>query len=311
MKERAENTQDYDRLLQAVVSGDRRALARGISLIENEVPGYEFLLESLPKSKPCVTIGVTGPPGVGKSTLVDALVHELTGQDMRAAVLCVDPSSPFHQGAILGDRIRMSSWHNHPSVFIRSLATRGSLGGLSPKIIEITDLVRAAGFDYVIVETVGVGQVEVEISALADTTVVVLVPESGDEIQTMKAGLMEIADIFVVNKADRPDADRLAKNLQQLVSTATGTGREPIAVIKTVATGRTGVADLLASILARSSSPWMDERRIRLLAEKAFQLIAQKRTRDIHREALLQIIRPLLLDGSFNLYRFVSAYSGS
>ncbi len=311
MKERAENTQDYDRLLQAVVSGDRRALARGISLIENEVPGYEFLLEALPKSKLSVTIGVTGPPGVGKSTLVDALVHELTGQDMSAAVLCVDPSSPFHQGAILGDRIRMSSWHNHPRVFIRSLATRGSLGGLSPKIIEITDLVRAGGFDYVIVETVGVGQVEVEISALADTTVVVLVPESGDEIQTMKAGLMEIADIFVVNKADRPDADRLAKNLQQLVSSAAGTGREPIAVIKTIATGRTGVADLLASILARSSSPWMDERRIRLLAEKAFQLIVQKRTRDIHREALLQIIRPQLLDGSFNLYRFVSAYPGS
>src|SRR5262249_37535052 len=148
------------------------------------------------------------PPGAGKSTLTDALIGEAIKQDKKVAVLCVDPSSPFNRGALLGDRVRMSEWYNHPKVFIRSLASRGSLGGLHPKIIEITELIKASLFDYIFIETVGVGQSEVEIAGLADVTVVVTVPESGDEIQTMKAGLMEIADIFVVNKADRPDADQ-------------------------------------------------------------------------------------------------------
>jgi LAO/AO transport system kinase len=309
MEEQSKRSLDVGALLEAVLAGDKRMLARGISLIENETPGYERLLEALPKPNLVGTIGVTGPPGVGKSTLVDGLMLELMGQAKSVAVLCVDPSSPFHHGALLGDRIRMSGWHTHPSVFIRSLATRGALGGLSPKIIEIMDLVKAAGFDYLIVETVGVGQVEVEISALADTTVVVLVPESGDEVQTMKAGLMEIADIFVVNKADRPGADRLAKNLQHLVSQAPpGLGPEAVAIFQTIATQKQGVAELAASILARLSSPALAERRTRLLAEKAFQLIVQRRTRDIDREELIKTIRAKLLEGPFNLYRFVSSY---
>ena len=178
--------------------GDFKALSRSISLVENEVPGYEKLLQQL-KFSPAKIIGITGAPGSGKSSLVDALIGEMIHDQKRVGVLCVDPSSPFNRGALLGDRIRMSEWYNHPGVFIRSLASKGSLGGLHPKIIEITDLMNSAAFDYIIIETVGVGQSEVDIAALADITIVVLVPEGGDIIQTMKAGLMEVADIFVLS----------------------------------------------------------------------------------------------------------------
>src|SRR4026207_2192726 len=181
-------------LLTKLRNGDIKSLARSISLVENEAGGYEELLQSLPPNITIPVIGITGPPGAGKSTLADALIGELVNAGKKVAVLCVDPSSPFNLGEVLGDRIRMSNWYNNAGVFIRSLATRGSLGGLHPKIIEITDLLKAGGFDFIIVETVGVGQSEVEIAGLADITVVVVVPEAGDEVQTMKAGLMEIAD---------------------------------------------------------------------------------------------------------------------
>lgn len=189
------------------LAGDMRGIARCITRIEEDAPGITDCLRSLPTAGGARIIGVTGPPGAGKSTLVDALIGRMTAMGRRVAVLCVDPSSPFSHGAILGDRVRMSRWYRHPGVFIRSLATRGSLGGLHPHILEIAQFLGACPFDDILVETVGVGQSEVEITALADVTVVVLVPESGDEIQTLKAGLMEIADIFVVNKCDRPDAD--------------------------------------------------------------------------------------------------------
>ncbi len=187
-------------LLKQIQDGNIKALARCISLVENEYPGYEAMLQSLSASNTKI-IGITGPPGAGKSTLVDSLIGLLVNAGKKVAVLCVDPSSPFNLGALLGDRIRMSDWYTNPNVFIRSLATRGSMGGLHPKIIEITDLLKAFQFDHIIVETVGVGQSEIEIAGLADVTVVVVVPEAGDEVQTMKAGLMEIADIFVVNKS--------------------------------------------------------------------------------------------------------------
>lgn len=209
----------WQQYLQKIQQADIRTLARCISLIENESEGYESLMRLLPSSTTPV-IGITGPPGAGKSTLVDALIGLIVEQEKKVAVLCVDPSSPFNLGALLGDRLRMSKWYNNSKVFIRSLATRGSLGGLHPKIIEITDLLKVAGFDYIIIETVGVGQSEIEIAGLADTTVVVVVPEAGDEIQTMKAGLMEIANLFVVNKSDRPDADVFVKNLRMIIRVA-------------------------------------------------------------------------------------------
>src|SRR6266478_6193291 len=159
----------HEQLLEQIKTGDIKSLARAISLIENAQDGYEDLLRSLTDNSSVNIIGVTGPPGAGKSTLVDAMIGELIKKNKKIAVLCVDPSSPFNLGALLGDRIRMSEWYTHPDVFIRSLATRGSMGGLSPKIIEITDLLKSAGFDQIIIETVGVGQSEIEIAGLADT----------------------------------------------------------------------------------------------------------------------------------------------
>src|SRR5437868_11796442 len=230
----------WQQQLDEIRNGNTKTLARCISLVENEAEGYESLLEQLqPSSTPI--IGITGPPGAGKSTLVDALISVMVAQGKKVAVLCVDPSSPFNLGALLGDRIRMSEWYNNPNVFIRSLATRGSLGGLHPKIIEISDLVKAAPFDHIIIETVGVGQSEIEIAGLADITIVVVVPEAGDEVQTMKAGLMEIADIFVVNKADRPDADTFVKNLRSMLAPAFHHHRHEIDIIKTIANTGVGV----------------------------------------------------------------------
>jgi LAO/AO transport system kinase len=297
---------DWPELLQQVQQGNVKALARSISLIENEQAGYQTFLQSLPGSSAKI-IGITGPPGAGKSTLVDSIIGLLVNTGKKVGVLCVDPSSPFNLGAVLGDRIRMSDWYTHPSVFIRSLATRGSMGGLHPKIIEITDLFKAFPFDHIIIETVGVGQSEIEIAGLADITVVVLVPEAGDEIQTMKAGLMEIADLFVVNKADRPDADIFVKNLRLMLAPAFSKHYNEVPVLKTIASQKAGISELLDTILHQLQKSHLTDKKFWLLAEKAYWLVQQKRMKDITKADLMKKIETSYLQHkSFNLYQFVN-----
>ena len=295
----------WQNYLQEIKSGNTKTLARIISLVENEHPGYQTLLQSLPPSSTRI-IGITGPPGAGKSTLVDALIDLLIKKDKKIGALCIDPSSPFNLGALLGDRIRMSQWYTHPNVFIRSLATRGSMGGLHPKIIEISDLMKAFPFDHIIIETVGVGQSEIEIAGLADVTVVTMVPEAGDEVQTMKAGLMEIADVFVVNKADRPDADLFVRNLRLMLAPAFGSHYNEVPVIKTVALQKEGIHELLDIILHQLQKAHLTDKRFWLLAEKAFYLIEQKRMKDIDKAALKKEIEASYPKGNFNLYKFVA-----
>ncbi|MFZ6022880.1 MAG: methylmalonyl Co-A mutase-associated GTPase MeaB [Bacteroidota bacterium] len=298
----------WQQLLAGIQKQDQRSLARSISCVENEVPGFEDFLLQLPTGNAAVT-GITGPPGAGKSTLVDALIAEWVLKDKKVGVLCVDPSSPFNLGAVLGDRIRMSEWYNHPNVFIRSLATRGALGGLHPHIIDITAVMQATGFDHIIVETVGVGQSEIEIAGLADTTVVVVVPEAGDEVQTMKAGLMEIADIFVVNKSDRPEADLFVKNLRLMLAPAFQHTLTEIPVIKTIATTKTGVQELANAIEQQQTVIHHSERKDWLLTERAWKLIQQQRMKDIDKQQLKEKIASLRKQEIFNLFSFIKSYT--
>ncbi len=293
-----------EEIIEGLQQGDKKALARAISLVENEVEGYEeLLLETYPNAAVNI-IGVTGPPGAGKSTLVDGLIRELTIQGLSVGVICIDPSSPFNMGSVLGDRIRMQQWYNHPAVYIRSLASRGSLGGLNAGIIEITEVMKAFPFDTIIVETVGIGQSEIEIAGLADSTIVVFVPEAGDEIQTMKAGLMEIADIFVVNKSDRPDADVFVNNLQAILRISSNDERRKIAVVKTIASSHVGLKELMAAVEMHDHSRNAD-RKTWLLAERAYRLIQKKMMKEIDKKAIADAIRK---EEDFNLYRFVKEY---
>ena len=213
----------HDRLLADFTAGRTAALARAISIVENHRPGFEQLLAALhPKIGRARRIGITGPPGAGKSTLTTCLTRAFRAEGLTVGIVAVDPTSPFTGGALLGDRIRMEEVALDPGVYIRSLATRGSLGGLSAATRESCDVMDAFGVDRILIETVGVGQSELDIARTADTSLVVLVPESGDAIQTLKAGLMEIADIFTVNKADRPGADRLRNEIEIMLGMRTG-----------------------------------------------------------------------------------------
>lgn len=215
--------------LERFREGKVPALARAISVVENERPGFQELLHEVMSTGPVAArVGFTGPPGAGKSSLVAAAATAYRAADEHVGIVAVDPTSPYSGGALLGDRIRMNDIATDPGIFIRSMATRGSLGGLATTTKEVVDLMDGFGFDRVVVETVGVGQTELEITAAADTVVVVLVPESGDAIQAMKAGLMEIADIFVVNKADRPGAPRLVKELRHALHLRAGHGMKEV-----------------------------------------------------------------------------------
>lgn len=294
-------------LLEALRNGDRKSLARAITIVENDLDGASEILLSLDLQNAAPVIGVTGPPGAGKSTLINALVSGYSKAGLKTAVVAVDPTSPFTSGSLLGDRLRMMDHFNDPNVFIRSLATRGSLGGLSAKAIEVTDVIRASGFDRVIVETVGVGQSEVEIAGLADITVLVLVPEAGDDIQALKAGIMEIADVYVINKADRPGADLFAKNIQHLIHGRDENTIRPM--IKTVASTGQGIDELIKTLGTISLQGTDTKRKSFLFTEKAWRLISQMRMKDVSKTELAKSIETQIAQGNFQLYRFCQQFS--
>jgi LAO/AO transport system kinase len=294
-------------LLEGIQQGKKQALARAITCIENEQLGFEELLQSLYFNKITPIVGITGPPGAGKSSIIAALAGHWLSKGCKVAVIAIDPSSPFNKGAIMGDRVRMSEYFIHPNLFIRSMASRGSLGGLSPKIFEVADVMKAFGFDYIIIETVGVGQSEVEIAALADTTILALVPEAGDDIQTIKSGVMEIADIYVLNKSDREGADAFYKNLFTLAHTH-GTPQWEAPVIKTIATTAQGIDKLADAIQKHNTAMLNTHKKIQLLADKAINLIKEMRIRDIDKNRLFQELQQLAKEQNFNLYQYVSKY---
>jgi LAO/AO transport system kinase len=236
-------------LAEKVLAGDRLALARAITLVENlDARGERLLREVWSRTGGANRVGITGPPGAGKSTLVSALTRELRRQGRRVGIIAVDPTSPFTGGALLGDRIRMLSVGMDEGVFIRSMASRGSLGGLAVTSQEVCDVLDAAGKDVVLIETVGVGQSEVEVAAAADTTLVVLTPETGDTVQAMKSGLMEIADLYVVNKADRPGAERIVHEIQGALDLRKMRTAWTPKIVRTTATTGEGVVEVLAAV---------------------------------------------------------------
>ena len=270
--------------VQRILAGDLRALARAITAVENGDPQADELLRQLfPHSGRALVVGITGSPGAGKSTLVDRMAAAYRRQEKTVGIIAVDPSSPFSGGAILGDRIRMQGHSSDPGIYIRSMATRGNLGGLARATADVATLLDAAGRDRVLVETVGVGQDEVDIVKLADVTVLLLVPGMGDSVQTIKAGLMEIADIFAINKADRADSDRLEQELHALLAISQRADGWVPPVLKTVATEGAGVEELLAAI-----------ERYRGFLDSAG--LAEQKARQNWRQRLLALLRERLLN---------------
>jgi len=290
-------------LLGEIKQGNYKVLARVLTLVENDIKPAELILRDLDSKAEVPVVGITGPPGAGKSTLVNAITNYFTDKDKRVAILAIDPTSPFNYGSLLGDRIRMAAQFNKPNVFIRSLATRGALGGISAKTIEMVDVLKASNFDLILVETVGVGQSEVEIAGLADRTVVVLVPESGDEIQNIKSGLMEIADCFVINKADRDGAATFANNLKKIVNQ----GSKTIPILKTIADKNEGIEELCKWMI-KPLDKGLHQTKEFLYAEKAWKIIQHYKMKDIDRKKLREDIREALKGSDFNIYRFAEQF---
>ena len=272
-------------LRERLLGGEKRALARAISLIENGDPaGAKLVAELYPRTGSARIMGFTGPPGVGKSTIIGALIGELRARDRRVAVLSIDPSSPFTRGALLGDRIRLSEHFLDEGVFIRSMASRGALGGLAEAALQSALVMDAAGFDDVLLETVGVGQAEIDVVDHADTVVLALMPGSGDSIQALKAGVMEIPDVIVVNKAEHPLTDTMVREVRTALSLGP-TGDWKVPIIKTVASEGTGITELLEAVEAHrvyvEESGTLDERRVRNLRSEVLGLAAARMRREL------------------------------
>jgi LAO/AO transport system kinase len=261
-------------LAGADFSRDPRALARAATLVESQSETGQRLISSLfPKTGRATLIGITGPPGAGKSTLADQMIRQLRARGAKVGVIAVDPSSPYTNGAILGDRIRLGEHYGDPGVFIRSMATRGKLGGLARGTIDLSLLLDAAGFDAILIETVGVGQDEVDIAGVADVTVVVLVPGLGDDVQAIKAGIIEIADVLVINKTDLPGAERLEEDLRSMQSLTDST--EPVPIVRVIASQGSGVDGLLQQVEARSGKRKTETGRIEVWSSRLREMLRE------------------------------------
>ena len=296
---KAQRNTGLDRWAEQILAGDARAVARAISAVENRTPESRELLQQLfPHTGRAVTIGVTGSPGTGKSTLVDGLAALLRRQGHTVGILAVDPSSPFSGGAILGDRVRMQAHSTDPGIYIRSMATRGALGGLSAGTRDAAVVLDAAGKEYILVETVGVGQDEVDVMRLADVTLVLLVPCMGDDVQAFKAGIMEIADIFVLNKADLDGADRVEAEIRALLNLAPPGPEWQPPIVRTVATRQEGVEELIETVLrcldVSRKQGRLEQRKIEHWRERIIELLREK--------LLDRVLGQVVQNGDLNQY---------